>query len=97
MKVESTNVQDMQETPADAKPVLTDSAVREALSTLLRVGASMVLTGLSSEISDWELPKTTPLKTKRKIIQEADKWNDANRRRAIELKNAYDVLSRYFR
>jgi hypothetical protein len=87
----------LNETPAGTKPVLADSAVREALSTLLRVGASMVLTGMSSEISDWELPKTTPLKTRRKIIQEANKWNDANRERAIELKNAYDVLSRYFR
>jgi hypothetical protein len=37
------------------------------------------------------------LKTKRKIVQEADKWNDVNRRRAIELSNAYDVLSRHFR
>jgi hypothetical protein len=52
MEVESTNVQDMQEAPAGTKPVLADSAVREALSTLLRVGASMVLTGMSSEISD---------------------------------------------
>ena len=87
----------LNETPAGTKPVLTDSAVREALSTLLRVGASMVLTGMSSELSDWELPKTTPLKTKRKIIQEANKWNDVNRERAIALKNAYDVLSRYLR
>jgi hypothetical protein len=66
-----------------------------SLSTLLRVGASMVTTGISGEISEWDLPKTTPQKTKRKIVQEADKWNDVNRRRAIELKNAYDVLSRH--
>jgi hypothetical protein len=85
------------ETPNDAKPVLADSAIGDALSTLLRVGASMLTTGISGEISEWELPKTTPLKTKRKIVQEADKWNDVNRRRAIELKNAYDVLSRHFR
>jgi hypothetical protein len=75
----------------------TDSAIRDALSTLLQVGASMVTTGISGEISEWELPKTTPLKAKRKIVQEADKWNDVNRRRAIELKNAYDVLSQHFR
>lgn len=81
----------------DANRLLADSAVRDALSTLLRVGASMVTTGISCEISEWDLPKTTPLKTKRKIVQEADKWNDVNRRRAIELKNAYDVLSRHFR
>ncbi len=79
------------------KPVLEDSAVRGALSTLLQVGANMLTTVISSEISEWDLPKTTPLKAKRKIIQEADKWNDVNRRRAIELKNAYDVLSRHFR
>jgi len=80
----------------DAKPVLADSAIRDALSTILRVGASLVTTGISGEISEWELPKTTSMKTKRKIVQEANKWNDANRRRAIELKNAYDVLSRNF-
>lgn len=84
-------------TPTDANNMLADSAVREALSTLLRVGANMLTTGISGEISEWDLPKTTPLKTKRKIVQEADKWNDVNRRRAIELKNAYDVLSRHFR
>lgn len=82
---------------SDANNVLADSAVRDALSTILRVGASMLTTGISGEISEWDLPKTTPLKTKRKILQEADKWNDVNRRRAIELKNAYDVLSRHFR
>lgn len=60
-------------------------------------GANMLTDGISGEISEWDLPKTTPLKTKRKIVQEADKWNGVNRRRAIELKNAYDVLSRYFR
>jgi len=85
------------DTPPAAKQLLADSAVRDALSTLLRVGASMLTTGISGEISEWNLPKTTPLKTKRKIVQEADKWNDVNRRRAIELKNAYDVLSRHFR
>lgn len=84
------------DTPTDANNMLADSAIRDALSTLLRVGANMLTTGISSEISEWDLPKTTPLKTKRKIVQEADKWNDLNRRRAIELKNAYDVLSRHF-
>lgn len=93
----STNDELKNETANGTKPVLADSAIRHALSTLLRVGASMVTTGISGEISEWDLPKTTPLKTKRKIVQEADKWNDVNRRRAIELKNAYDVLSRHFR
>jgi len=77
--------------------MLANSAVRDALSTILRVAANMVTTGISSNISEWNLPKTTPLKTKRKIVQEADKWNDVNRRRAIELKSAYDVLSQHFR
>lgn len=83
------------ETYTDANNELADSAVRDALSTVLRVGASMLTTGISGEISEWDLPKTTPLGTKRKIMQEAYKWNDLNRRRAIELKNAYDVLSRH--
>jgi hypothetical protein len=81
----------------DANRLLADSAIRDALSTLLRVGASMLTYGISGEISEWDLPKTTPLKTKRKIVQEADKWNDVNRRRAIELKNAYDILSQHYR
>lgn len=85
------------ETPTDANNVLADSAIRDALSTLLRVGASMLTSGISGEISEWNLPKTTPKKTACKIVQEADKWNDVNRRRAIELKSAYDVLSRHFR
>jgi hypothetical protein len=92
-----TAVDEYTEASNGAKPVLADSAIRDALSILLRVGASMVTTGISGDISDWELPKTTPIKTKRKIVQEVDKWNDVNRRRAIELKNAYDVLSRHFR
>jgi hypothetical protein len=57
----------------------------------------MLTTGISGEISEWDLPKTTPKKTKRKIVEEADKWNEINRSRAIELKSAYDVLSKYFR
>jgi len=85
-----------QESPTFGKPVLADGEIRDALSTLLRVGASMVTTGISGEISEWGLPKTTPIKTKRKIVQEANKWNDVNRSRAIELKNAHNVISRYF-
>jgi hypothetical protein len=70
------------------------STAKEALSTLLKVAASMATTGISGEISEWDLPKTTPLKAKRKIVQEANKWNDINVRRAIELKAVYDVLSK---
>ena len=76
---------------------VSESAVRDALSKILKVGASMLTTGISGEISEWDLPKTTPKKTKRKIVEEADKWNEINRSRAIELKSAYDVLSKYFR
>lgn len=83
-------------TSNDANNMLADSSVRDALSTVLCVGANMLTTGIRGEISEWDLPKTTPLKTKRKIVQEADKWDDVNRRRAIELKNAYDVLSGHY-
>jgi hypothetical protein len=72
-----------------------DSTTEEALSKILKVAASMLTTGISGEISEWDLPKTTPLKAKRKIVKEADKWNNVNRIRAIELKDAYDVLSRH--
>jgi len=74
----------------------TDSAILDALSTILQVGASMATNGISDEISEWDLPKTTPIKSDRKIVKEAEKWNDVNRKRAIELKNAYDVLSRSY-
>ena len=95
--MKSTNVQPSTKPAIDGNNMLADSAIREALSKIVKVAASMVTTGISGEISEWELPKTTPLKTKRKIVEEADKWNDVNRRRAIELKSAYDVLSRHFR
>jgi len=87
------NILNKQQANNGKKPI--DSVTEEALSKILKVAASMLTTGISGEISEWDLPKTTPLKTKRKIVQEADKWNDVNRRRAIELKDAYDVLSRY--
>jgi len=89
--------QNTKEALPETKPVLAESAFSSALSTLLRVGASMLTTGISGDISEWDLPKNTSLKTKRKIVREAVKWNEANRLRAIELKNAYDVLSRHFR
>lgn len=73
---------------------VSESEIQDALSKILKVGANMITTGISSEISEWNLPKTTPKKTKRKIVKEADKWNDINRRRAIELKSAHDVLSK---
>ena len=76
---------------------LVDKSVREALSTILRIASSMVTTGISGDISEWELPKTTPKKAKLKIIKEADKWNDENRRRANDLKSAFDVLSKELR
>ena len=78
-------------------PMLADSAIRDALLIILRVAASMVTTGISNEISEWDLPKTTPNKTKLKIVHEADKWNNLNRLKAIELKSAYDLLCRHFR
>lgn len=76
---------------------ISESAVSEALSKILKIGVNMLTTGISGEISEWDLPKTTPKKTKRLIVEEADKWNEINRLRAIELKSAYDVLSKHFR
>ncbi len=66
--------------------------IDHALSKILKVAASLAMNGMSGEISEWNLPKTTPLKAKRKIVQEADKWNEINIHRANELKSAYDVL-----
>jgi hypothetical protein len=83
--------------PHESSNSCADTVVRTALSKILKVAASMVTTGISAEISEWDLSKNTPMKTKRKIVQEADKWNDVNRMRAIELKEAFDVLSRHLR
>ena len=76
---------------------VSESVVNEALSTILKVGARMLTTGISGDIDEWDLPKSTPIKAKTKIVQEAEKWNDIQRRRAIELKGAYDALSKHFR
>lgn len=92
-----TKTSDKQQKSNDFIADVSESAVRDALSKILKVAASMATNGISGEISDWDFPKTTPKRTKRKIVEEADKWNDVNRRRAIELKSAYDVLSKHFR
>ena len=85
------------ETPAEAKPVLADSAIRDALSKIMKVSASLVSHRISPFIEDWDLPKTTTKKVKIKIVTECDKWNEVDRKKAIELKDAYDVLIRHFR
>jgi hypothetical protein len=85
------------ETPADAKPLLADSTLREALSKIMEVSASLVSHRVSPFIIDWDIPKTTTQKVKRKIVHECEKWNEVDRKRAIELKDAYDVLLRHFR
>jgi hypothetical protein len=85
------------DTPPAAKPLLADSAVREALSKIMKVSASLVSHRISPFIEDWDLPKTTTQKVKRKIVHECEKWNEVDRKRAIELKDAYDFLLRHFR
>ena len=71
-----------------------ERAIREALYKLLKTGANMLTNGISEDIGEWDLPKTTPISAKRKIIREACRWNDLNRRRAIELKGEYDRQSK---
>ena len=74
------------------EPTLPDESFDEALSTILRVAVAMVSNGMSGDLSEWDLPKSTPMKVKRKIVNEADKWHDVNVSRAVELKQAYDLL-----
>jgi hypothetical protein len=93
----NTNNELKNETVNGTKPVLADSAVRDALSKIMKVSASLVSQRISPFIEDWDLPKTTTKKVKRKIVTECDKWNEVDRKRAIELKDAYDVLIRHFR
>jgi len=73
---------------------MSKAQIQESLSIILKIAADMVKCGISEDISDWHLPKTTPTKTKRKIIFEANKWNEINKQRAIKLKSAFDVLSK---
>lgn len=70
-----------------------NSETEQALTTILKVGAQMLITGPSGDIDEWKLPKSTPITVKRKIVEEMDKWNEVQRLRAIELKKAYDVLA----
>ena len=72
-----------------------EKVLRDAARTLLKVAASMLKDGISGDIEDWNLPKTTPKKTLRKIVEAADEWNNVNRERSIELKHVYDILQQY--
>jgi hypothetical protein len=80
-----------------ALDAVSESAVQDALTTILKVGVRMLTTGISGDMNDWDLPKTTPLKAKRMITAEADKRNEIDRQRAIELKGACDTLAKHFR
>ena len=75
-----------------ANPLLADSAVSNAISKIIKVSASLVSQRISPFIEDWDLPKTTTKKVKRRIVSECEKWNEMDRKMAIELKDAYDVL-----
>lgn len=77
--------------------VLVAGAVSDAISKIIKVSASLVSQRISPFIEDWDLPKTTTKKVKRKIVTECEKWNEVDRKMAIELKDAYDVLARHFR
>lgn len=81
----------------EQKEASTNIDFREALSTILKVSASLHGNTISREISEWNLPKTTPLKTKRIIVNEADRWNKINKIRANQLKDAFDVLCGYIK
>lgn len=67
-----------------------------ALTTILQVAANLVKNDISPFIEDWQLPKTTPLKAKMKIVEEAEKRNEMSRDRALKLKESYDVLKNCF-
>ena len=84
------------ETAPIANVRLADSATQNAISTILQVAASLLINRMSEDISEWNLPKSTSLKTKRKILDEVDKWNELDRKRAIQLRTAWDAL-RHFR
>ena len=74
-----------------------ETSINEALKNILVLAAQMATTGISEDINEWKLPKTTPLKAKRKICQEAEKWNDIQRGRAIILRDSYNILSKHCR
>lgn len=65
---------------------------KQALTTILKIGSDMLMNQISGDMTEWDLPKTTPKSVKKKIIKQVDGWNEINRIRAIELKKAYDIL-----
>lgn len=73
------------------------SQVKESLSKLLKIGSSLILNQMSEDISEYNLPKSTPIKTKRIIVTEAKKFNEANRLKAIEIKLVYDIIHKYLK
>lgn len=73
-----------------------DANERKAISIILKIAVEMVMYRISEDISAWGLSVDTPKKTKRKIVREAERWNEINRHRAIALKSAYDTLIKYF-
>ena len=82
---------------AESNNILLDSEISSALSTILRISASLVKYDISPFIEDWNLPKSTPIKVKRKIIEEAEKINEINRLRAIDLKSSWNILNSHLR
>jgi len=69
-------------------------AIESARSEIIKIAAEMLHHPAlpSSFIEDWDLPKSTPLKTCRKIIDAADKVDEQCKRWAVRLRSVFDSL-----
>lgn len=86
--------EDIAESYHKHKLELLGKEINETLLTILKVAANMLTKRQSEEIEEYNLPKSTGVIVKRKITSEAEKWNEINRLRSIELKVAYDKIRR---
>lgn len=75
----------------------TPKQIKKELSLLLKVASNIAMNRLSDDLEDWDLPKSTPVKVKKKIYDEASHWNEINRLRAIQLKELHHSLSEILR
>lgn len=64
----------------------------DAKAILTKVAASLLTQRMSGDIEEWQFSNSTPKKDKRKLINAVDKQNDFQRRMAIEIKKAIDLL-----
>lgn len=72
------------------------SAHGSALAEVLEIAAALLVGREmpSIYIEDWDISKTTPMKTRKEIVKAAEKCREQRRQWSIRLISAYDVLNK---